>query len=160
MNTTHLLIGGNLGDRFLNLQKAKELIVKKIGNISEESSIYETAAWGLKEQPDFLNQALQVSTDLSPQGLLAEIHLIEETLERKRLQKWGTRTMDIDILFYEHQIINTFNLVIPHPFLHKRRFTLVPLCELIPDFVHPVLQKTVEGLLLECEDELEVILCK
>lgn len=155
-NTSYLLIGGNLGKRFLNLQKAKIEIGKRIGKINIESSIYETAAWGVEEQPDFLNQVLEVSTELSPKELLAEIHIIEAILERKRLRKWGTRTMDIDILFYESQIINTPNLKIPHPYLHLRRFTLVPLCDLIPDFVHPVLQKTVKELLEECGDELEV----
>lgn len=156
MNTIFLLIGGNLGDRFLNLQKASELIAETIGGIQKKSAVYETAAWGLVEQPSFLNQALQVETELSPENLLSEIHLIEEKLERKRLQKWGTRTMDIDILFYESQVIDTPNLIVPHLYLHLRRFTLVPLCELIPDFVHPVLQKTVRELLEECEDELEV----
>lgn len=156
MKTAYLLIGGNLGVRLLNLQKAKAAIVEKIGKISTESSIYETAAWGIEDQPDFLNQVLEVMTELSPEELLVEIHLIEGELERKRLQKWGTRTMDIDILFYESQLVDTPSLKIPHPYLHKRRFTLVPLCELIPNFVHPVLHKTVERLLLECGDELEV----
>ena len=153
---TYLLIGGNLGDRFLNLQRASELISEMIGEIQKKSAVYETAAWGLEEQPSFLNQVLEVATELSPENLLAEIHFIEGKLERQRLQKWGARTMDIDILFYESQVIDTPNLTVPHPYLHLRRFTLVPLCELIPNFVHPILQKTVGELLEECGDELEV----
>ncbi|MEZ4883274.1 MAG: 2-amino-4-hydroxy-6-hydroxymethyldihydropteridine diphosphokinase [Chitinophagales bacterium] len=156
MNKTFLLIGGNLGERFLNLQKTRELIGEKIGRIEAVSSIYETAAWGVETQPDFLNQALCVSTELSPHELLAEIHLIEAILERKKLQKWGTRTMDIDILFFEKQIIEAPDLIIPHPYLHLRRFTLIPLCELIPDFQHPVLKKSTLQLLLDCEDSLTV----
>ncbi|MGB1241683.1 MAG: 2-amino-4-hydroxy-6-hydroxymethyldihydropteridine diphosphokinase [Chitinophagales bacterium] len=156
MNKVYLLIGGNLEARFLNLKKARILIGQKIGEVLQVSSIYETSAWGVEDQPDFLNQVVMVLTTLEPLDLLATIHLIEEELERKRIQKWGARTMDIDILFYENQIIETPNLTIPHARLHLRRFTLVPLCELFPDFVHPVLQKNLLNLLLDCEDVLAV----
>ena len=110
MNKTYLLIGGNLGLRYRNLQKARELIAEKIGGILEASSIYETAAWGIESQPDFLNQVLEVVTELPPMELLKEIHVIEELLDRKRFRKWGARTIDIDILYYENQIIH-YNLI-------------------------------------------------
>ncbi len=156
MNKVYLLIGGNLGARFLNLEKARVLIGQRLGEIQEISSIYETAAWGVEDQPDFLNQVLVVLTALEPLDLLTMIHLIEEELERKRIQKWGARTMDIDILFYENEVIEVPDLIIPHARLHLRRFTLVPLCEFAPDFVHPVFQKTLLDLLLDCEDTLQV----
>jgi len=156
MNKIYLLIGGNLEARFLNLEKARILIGQRIGEVQEISSIYETAAWGVEDQPDFLNQVIVVLTELEPLALLNVIHDIEEELERKRIQKWGARTMDIDILFYKNQIIEVPDLTIPHARLHLRRFTLVPLCELTPDFVHPIFQKTLSNLLLECEDNLMV----
>ncbi|MFK7908684.1 MAG: 2-amino-4-hydroxy-6-hydroxymethyldihydropteridine diphosphokinase [Chitinophagales bacterium] len=156
MNKVYLLIGGNLEARFLNLEKARILIGQKIGEVQEISSIYETVAWGVEDQPDFLNQVIVVLTGLEPLDLLGVIHTIEEELERKRIQKWGARTMDIDILFYENQVIEVPGLTIPHARLHLRRFTLVPLCELTPDFVHPIFQKTLLDLLLECEDNLMV----
>ena len=150
------MIGGNLGARFLNLQKARDLIGQKIGDIERLSFVYETAAWGVEDQPNYLNQLLCVSTKLQALELLAEIHCIEAELGRERIEKWGARTMDIDILFYESQIIQTPQLSIPHHSLHLRRFMLIPLCELVPDFVHPVLKKTIFDLLLECEDDLAV----
>lgn len=156
MNKIYLLIGGNLGTRFLNLQKTRNLIAQRIGEIEICSAIYETAAWGMEHQADFLNQVLEVVTVLSPMKLLEVIHEIEEELGRERKLKWAARTMDIDILFYGDQIISTSNLVIPHPYLHLRRFTLVPLCELQPDLRHPIFQKSIKELLLECGDELEV----
>ena len=156
MKTIFLLLGGNLGDRNQNLEDARECIALKIGTIKKTSSIYQTAAWGVENQPAFLNQVVEVSSLLSPQKTLTQINEIEKKLGRKRYQKWYARTIDIDILYYENEIIVEENLKVPHPFLHQRRFTLVPLAEIAPSFVHPILKKTNAELLEECEDDLPV----
>ncbi len=154
-----LLLGSNLGNRFEVLLKAQKEISSSVGTVVNESSIYETLAWGIENQPDFLNQVLLVETHLSPQELLVAINEIEQDLGRVRHQKWGERLIDIDILYYENQIINTNNLIIPHPEIINRKFTLVPLVEIAPDFVHPGLGNTQEELLKVCSDELEVKKC-
>lgn len=154
----HLLTGGNLGDRHQNLQTAKRLIREKIGEVTKASSLYETAAWGQVEQPDYLNQALEVTTELSPAAVLQAIFEIEKALGRSRRDKWEARTMDIDILFYDNKILKTKDLTIPHPLLHRRNFALVPMLEIAPLKKHPVLGKTIEELYEESEDELDVVL--
>src|SRR5690606_16256863 len=141
MFKVYLILGGNLGDKYANLQKAIELVAVQIGNVIEKSSVYETEAWGKTDQPNFLNLALIAETKLEPLEVLEEIHKIETLLGRKREEHWGARTMDIDILFYDDEIISLSNLVIPHPYIAKRRFVLAPLVEIIPDFSHPVLKK-------------------
>ena len=153
----YLLTGANLGDRFGTLDKAIRLIEARIGSINAVSSLYETAAWGVEQQPDYLNQAISVQTKLPPQELLDEILRIEESLGRVRRVKWGSRTIDIDILFYGNQIINTPSLSIPHAQLHRRNFVLIPLLELAPELVHPSMGKTIEELYWDCPDELDVI---
>lgn len=162
--TVFLLLGGNLGDREKNISEAKKHISLQIGSIETESSIYQTAAWGVENQPSFLNQVIEVSSLLSAQEILTQIEDIEKKLGRKRYQKWYARTIDIDILYYENEILEeedntenqTKNLKVPHPFLHERRFTLVPLVEIAPHFVHPVLGKTNFELLESCLDKLNV----
>ncbi|MEK7255186.1 MAG: 2-amino-4-hydroxy-6-hydroxymethyldihydropteridine diphosphokinase [Bacteroidota bacterium] len=154
----HLLTGGNLGDRQQNLQAAKQLITEKIGNVVKASSLYETAAWGHVEQPEYLNQALEVTTELSPMEVLQAIFEIENALGRTRRNKWEARTMDIDILFYDSKVLKTKDLTIPHPLLHRRNFALVPMLEIAPLKKHPVLDKTIEELYEESEDELDVVL--
>lgn len=162
--TIFLLLGGNLGDRKQTILEVKIYISLQIGKIEIESSLYQTAAWGVENQPAFLNQVIQISTLLSAQEILAQIEEIEKKLGRKRYQKWYARTIDIDILYYENQILeeqeNTEtqkkNLKVPHPFLHERRFTLVPLVEIAPNFIHPVLKKTNSELLESCLDKLPV----
>jgi 2-amino-4-hydroxy-6-hydroxymethyldihydropteridine diphosphokinase len=156
MNITYLLLGSNEGDRVLWFQKASGLIATTCGTITRTSATYETAAWGITAQPDFLNKVLELQTDLSPDDLLAALLHIETILGRHRNVKWGPRTIDIDILLYNNDVIDTPSLVIPHPFLHVRRFTLAPLAELIPAYIHPVLRKTILQLLDECPDKLEV----
>jgi len=156
MNHTFLLLGSNDGDRYFWINQGIELIEKQCGILVCKSSLYKTAAWGLENQPSFINLAVELKTNLTDSELLQQIHNIEQKLGRQRFVKWGQRTLDIDILFYNNEIIDTENLKIPHPFLHKRRFTLAPLFEIAPDFIHPVFRKTIAQLLAECEDDLEV----
>ena len=156
MSKTYLLIGGNLGNRKENLSKAIVLIRKHCGSLTNASSLYETAAWGMTEQPSFLNQALEISTSLNAKQLMRKILKIETMMGRVRNEKFGPRTIDIDILFYENEIHDLPFLKIPHPELQNRRFVLVPLAELNPELQHPVLKKTIAELLEECPDNLEV----
>ena len=156
-NQVYLLIGGNLGDRFTLLNQAKKSIEENIGELVKESSIYETAPWGFVSDQNFLNQVLIVSTTLTPFMVLEKCQIIENELGRKRQsEQYASRTMDIDILFYNDQIVNESNLIIPHEHLHKRRFTLEPLVELSPDLVHPIINKTLKEILQNCKDESEV----
>lgn len=156
MPRLYLLLGGNLGDRILYLQQARETIAAQVGIITQTSALYETAAWGKTDQPSFLNQVLEVDTNLSPEDVLQTINMIEHALGRNRTEHWGARVIDIDILFYEDLVQQTQRLTIPHPQLHLRRFTLLPLQEIAPELVHPVLKQTVAELLKNCPDELEV----
>ena len=156
MNTCFLLTGGNLGDRKKTLEQASDMVEKNIGVIAARSSVYQTAAWGKTDQPDFLNQVLKVKTSLTPQELIDEILKIEKSLGRERQEKYGPRLIDIDILFFDNEVIKSKSLTIPHPQLHNRRFVLVPLNEIAPRFIHPVLKKSIAQLLLECPDKLDV----
>ncbi|QKJ30523.1 2-amino-4-hydroxy-6-hydroxymethyldihydropteridine diphosphokinase [Mucilaginibacter mali] len=135
-----LLLGGNLGDRFAYLSKAIALIGEEIGTVAQQSSVYETQAWGKTDEADYLNQVIIVETELQAHEVLARILQIELNLGRKRAEKWGARTIDIDILFYDDIIINKPGLIIPHPELQNRRFTLEPLAEIAPELLHPVLK--------------------
>ncbi len=153
-----IILGTNIGVRFQNLEIARKEIENSIGEITKLSGIYETAAWGITEQPNFLNQVLQISTDLKPNKILQIILKIEENMGRKREEKWGARLIDIDILYFGNKIIDNKALIIPHPFLQERRFTLVPLIEIAPVFIHPILQKTNLELLENCGDDSKVIL--
>lgn len=156
MTEVYLLTGGNLGNRMEYLAKAKEQIEKKCGVLLLQSSVYETAAWGNEDQGAFLNQVLQIETELTAGKLLQAIFEIENNLGRKREMKYGPRTIDIDILFYGDAIVEQKGLKIPHPKIQNRRFVLTPLQEIAADKVHPVLFKTITRLLNECPDPLEV----
>lgn len=157
MNTAYLILGGNIGNRLQNLHKAIQLISRKAGVIAETSDIFTTSAWGNTNQPDFLNQAVCLQTPLTAADLLETLISIEQQLGRVRdHQKWTERVIDIDILFYNTDIINTTDLKIPHPFLQERMFVLVPMAQLAPMLVHPALNKNIQTLLLECTDKLEV----
>lgn len=156
MEISYLLLGSNLGDREGNFRKAISLISKKVGQLEKSSAIYETAAWGKEDQPSFYNQVLKVRTGASPLELLIQILDIEAEVGRVRLEHWGPRIIDIDILFFGNQVIDHQRLTVPHPQLHLRAFTLIPLSELCPDFIHPLLNKSVEELLKICPDPLPV----
>ena len=149
-------MGTNLGNRENNLQLAISLLTGSVGNLIKKSSIYETAAWGLENQPNFLNQIIILSTSQSPKFLMKTILKIEKKMGRERLVKMGPRIIDIDILFYENRIINKPSLTIPHPRIQFRRFVLVPLNELQPNYLHPILNKSVKDLLIACTDTLNV----
>lgn len=157
MNQAILLLGGNLGDVFSTFQKVKELL-SQIGTISKVSQIYQSAPWGFKADSQFLNQVLVLQTTLNPEQVLIETLSIEVKLGRKRNQSsnYESRVIDIDLLFFNDLILETENLILPHPRLHLRKFCLIPLIELNPDFIHPSFHLTVKELLENCEDTIEV----
>lgn len=151
-----LLLGTNLGNRAHNLSVVKKNITdKSIGSIINLSSLYETAAWGITDQPSFYNQIIEIKTELGPLELLRACLTIENEIGRKRIQKWGPRLIDIDILYYGDLCVDTKELHIPHPEIQNRRFTLVPLVEISPNFIHPKFKKSNMELLQECTDSLE-----
>jgi len=156
MNTAYLLIGGNLGDRAAYLHMALERIAETCGTISCTSSIYETAAWGNTNQPSFFNQAVMLNTPLSPDVLMDQLLAIEIEMGRVRTQKYGPRTIDLDILMIDELVVSSEKLTIPHPHMHNRRFALLPLVEILPTLYHPIIGLTVSDLLLNCLDTLDV----
>ncbi len=156
MNKVHLLTGGNMGDRVGNLDRAVHFLGQRVGPVVKASALYETAPWGETNQATFLNQALLLETTMAPLELLEVIMETERELGRRRLLKNGPRIIDIDILFFGDLAMTTSRLVIPHPEIQNRRFALVPLAEIDPEFVHPVLNLTIRSLLERCADSLEV----
>lgn len=158
-NNVTLLIGGNQGDRAELLKQACTNIEEQIGKIVKLSSVYETEAWGFDAEQNFLNQAMVVETRLSAHKILDKALSIESQLGRIRTGNgYASRTMDIDILFVDDKCYNTPNLIVPHPRIHERNFVLVPLCEIMPDFVHPKMKKTIANLLKTSSDKGEVVL--
>ncbi len=157
VNTVVLLLGSNLGQPMVQLEKAIHGIQQTIGEVFMKSRIYRSSAWGKTNQPDFLNQALCVRTILNPEEVLDQIRALEHAAGRKREVKWGPRIIDIDILYYNEMILQSEQLSIPHPEIPNRRFTLLPLEEIIPDYLHPAYLKTPTELLQHCTDEGEVV---
>jgi len=158
MKRAFLGLGSDLGDRSQNLDDAKTGIKETIGKIIAASSVYETEPWGFKSKTRFLNQVVSVDTDLTPSGLLGRILMIESQLGRLRGEKqYASRKIDIDILLYDNSVMEEASLTIPHPLIHKRRFVLVPLCEIAPDLTHPVLKKSIKYLLKKCPDKCKVV---
>lgn len=155
-NIAYLLLGSNIGDRFEYLSKARTAISEQSGRIFISSGIYETSAWGLEDQEPFLNQAIGIETNKKPDDLLRIIHIIEGSLGRKRIVKWDSRVIDIDILFYNDQQIKSKNLVVPHPLLHLRNFALIPMLEIAPKLIHPEIGKSISELLSNTSDKQEV----
>jgi 2-amino-4-hydroxy-6-hydroxymethyldihydropteridine diphosphokinase len=157
MTIVYLLLGANLGDRFAQVSIALQNVERDVGAVVSKSSLYETEAWGGENQPMYLNQVLIVETTLSARALLEAVQKIENQLGRTRKEKWESRLIDIDILFYGDECISEPDLIVPHPFLDKRKFTLVPLVEIAADLIHPVHKKTVRQLLSELDDPLTVL---
>lgn len=152
----YLLLGSNEGNRVHWLEQSIDLIAATCGRVVQRSGMYRTAAWGKEDQPVFLNMAIGIETKLSATQLLAAIQAIELELGRQREVKWGQRTLDIDIVFYNEDVIDKPDLTVPHPYLQDRRFVLVPLLEIAAGYIHPIFKKTVKQLLAECRDPLEV----
>jgi len=157
MEKSYLILGGNVGDRMDYLRRAVEWLRKDAGNIIAMSAIYETEPWGFNDPCRFLNQVVMIETELDPHALLKTIQQIEQTLGRLRtLNGYQSRTMDIDILLFGNQIINTPELVIPHPRMTERMFVLEPMAELAPNLEHPVLHQTISDLRENCTDTKQV----
>lgn len=151
-----ILLGSNVGDRQANLLNAQQEISRAMGEIITTSAVYKTAPWGNTQQPDFFNQVIEIQSTLTPDKLLKGIQKIEKRLGRTREVKWGPRIIDIDILLWGARTIKVPHLTIPHPELPNRRFTLLPLTEIAPHFIHPIVNKTMQALLEVCPDRLDV----
>lgn len=153
----YLSLGSNIGERQRNIQKALRLLKEKSFTISKVSSLYETSPWGKKNQPYFLNLVIEGETDLLPEMLLEKIKRIENEMGRVEKKRWRARIIDIDILFYNQEIIDTPSLKIPHLQLHRRAFVLIPLNEIAPGFIHPILNKSVKDMLQNLDDKGKVL---
>lgn len=157
MKKVILGLGTNLGDREANLSVAVAKIVEHIGPVVRISSVYETEPWGFSSEEKFLNIVVETETRLGPSGLLGRMLMIEAEMGRLRHGRgYSSRIIDLDILLYGEKEVDTPVLVIPHPKLHERKFVLVPLCEIAPDLLHPVLKKSIKQLLSECPDKNKV----
>lgn len=154
-----ILLGSNLGDREAILESAVDMIEERCGSVVLMSSLYESEPWGFETENLFLNQAIGVETSLSPHDLLNELLQIEAELGRVRQenhQGYESRPIDLDVIYYDDMVIADEELIVPHPRLHQRRFVLEPLCEIAPDFIHPLFRESNRELLARCEDRLRV----
>jgi len=158
MTKVFILLGSNLGDKFVLINKAINLLVLEAGELITASDIFFSAPWGYDSTNHFYNAVIQMETNLNPDELLQKCIEIEQKLGRKEKEKpeYEDRIIDIDILFYGQQIIHLPDLTIPHPRMHLRKFTLLPLRQIAPDFIHPIFQKSISQLLNECEDDSKV----
>lgn len=157
MSKVYLLLGGNMGDKRAVFARATTLIDERVGRVTKQSSIYETEPWGFESHEMFWNQVLEIQARIPAQKVLGLILQIEQQLGRTRTgTQYGSRMIDIDILFYDDQIITLPDLTIPHPRIQDRKFVLVPLNEIVPEMIHPLLQMSIEQLLAVCQDELRV----
>lgn len=157
-----ILIGSNQGQRELTINQSIKMLAERCGEVFLLSSLYETEPWGFIAEQNFLNQVVALDTKMNPYDLLRELLMIEKELGRKRhdVEGYESRPIDLDILYYDDMIINDNDLILPHPRLHKRRFALMPLCDIAADFIHPVFKRSNRELLNECEDISEVKLYK
>lgn len=154
MNKVYLMAGGNLGNRFKNLKSACDFIDNELGKINRSSSVFESEPWGFVHEQNFLNQAFELITNLNSEKILEKIKIFEKGFgKKKRSKEYLPRNVDIDILFFNDEIIQLPDLIIPHPRLHERKFVLEPLNEIIPDFIHPVLKEKISVLNEKCKDE-------
>lgn len=160
MNAAYLCLGGNIGNREALIEEALKHIDQTAGEITKKSSVYETEAWGVEHQQPYLNQCIKIRTALEPLQLLEKLLGIEQQMGRNRTNPnvYEPRTIDIDILFFNQEIIATQLLQVPHPRLQLRKFVLIPLNEIASEFLHPLLNKTIFSLLEECKDDSEVVL--
>lgn len=147
MSIVYIGIGSNLGDRERNCARAIELLSGKGVTVKKRSSLYKTEPWGIKGQPEFMNMAIEIETDLNPHELLALVKEVEVQIGRKKSYQWGPRLIDLDILLYDHIVLDERSLRIPHPLMHEREFVLGPLCEIAPGMIHPVLKMNMGELL-------------
>lgn len=152
----YLLLGSNLGNRAFQIQQAVLRIEKLVVNIAAISNLYESAAWGVENQQDFYNLIIRVKTLMPANELLVATQAVEQDMGKVKLGQWMQRSIDIDILYYNSDIVKEPALIIPHPHIRDRKFTLLPMAELAPGFVHPILGKTQQELLDQCEDPLWV----
>jgi len=150
MSIVYLALGSNLGDRLANLRLAVEALAPEV-KVLVQSSVYETPPWGYADQPAFLNMALKAETDLEPLALLRHLKTLETRLGRETTFRYGPRLIDLDILFCDDRVVDEEGLTIPHPRLHERAFVLVPLADIAPELLHPVLKKTVREMLGEVD---------
>ena len=156
MKVVYLSFGGNVGNVSQTFSKAIHILEQRISPVQSSSSLYKTAAWGNEDQPDFLNQVLAFISNKHPLEIIDICLETEKELGRVREEKWGPRIIDIDVLFIGDMIVREENLSVPHPEIAKRRFILAPIAEIAKSFEHPILKKTMEELLEDCQDELEV----
>ena len=141
-----------MGEREEYLQNASELLATEIGVIQKESKIYESVPWGVENQSNYLNQVLEIRSELSAEEVLERVLQIEDKIGRIRNEKWGERIIDIDVLLFNDSIVEKDGICIPHIHLHNRKFVLIPLNEVAPSFIHPKYNKTIAELLSECKD--------
>jgi 2-amino-4-hydroxy-6-hydroxymethyldihydropteridine diphosphokinase len=161
LSVAYVGLGSNLNDKINNLDRAIDLVGRSPGTrVLRKSSIYQTEPVGVKEQPDFLNMVLEIDTALSPFELLDFLQGVEQTMARKKEIRWGPRNIDLDLLLYEDEVIDSERLILPHPGMHLRKFVLVPLAEIARDKIHPVFKKTIVNLLEDLKENSKVELLK
>lgn len=158
MHTYYLHLGSNKGDRTSYLSNAIKQITAKIGQVTDQSAIYQTEPWGKKDQDEFLNMAIKVESNLAPEDALNAAKKIETDMGSEKKEKWGPRIIDIDILYCDDLIMEKYNLVIPHPHIYERNFVLIPLMEIAGDFIDPVKEMSIEDIFDLCKDESEVLM--
>ena len=156
MNQVFLQLGSNLGDREQLLFDATTIITDKIGAVVSKSKVYESTPWRVEGQENYLNQIVKIETEFTPKQTLQFALDIEEELGRVRVEKWGERLIDIDIIFFNNEIIETSDLCIPHKHMHERNFVLEPLNEIAPEYIHPKYKKTIAELLEQSKDAEKV----
>ena len=153
----YLLLGTNLGDRLKNLNTAISYVEKEVGTVFAKSSVYETEDWGKKDQPGFLNQAIALKINMPPLQFLQTLLAIEQKMGRVRLERWGERLIDIDLIFYGDLVLSNGEVLqLPHPEMHHRRFVLEPLNEIAENFIHPVFKEKISSILANLTDKLTV----